>query len=277
MAETKRYYWLKLKEGFFGDKEIKKLRKIAGGDTYTIIYLKLMLLSLKENGKLFYEGIEESFYEELALEIDEEPDNVKFTLLYLQKTGLLEEISSTESFLTRIPECVGSETSKAELMRKRRAKEKALKGGNNVTNALPPVTNCYTDKDKEIDIDLDKDIEIESNADSANPPSAPKPKKPVKHKHGEYKNVLLTDEELAKLQDEFGNLADQAITFLDEYIEMKGYKAKSHYLAIRKWVIDAVNERRQQQGISKPTYQNKQKSGGNAFLNILEQLEGEQL
>jgi hypothetical protein len=36
----KRYYWLKLQDGFFDSKRIKKLRKLAGGDTYTIIYLK---------------------------------------------------------------------------------------------------------------------------------------------------------------------------------------------------------------------------------------------
>ena len=38
---NKKFFWLKLKEDFFRDKRIKKLRKIAGGDTYTIIYLKL--------------------------------------------------------------------------------------------------------------------------------------------------------------------------------------------------------------------------------------------
>ena len=37
---AKQYYWLQLKEDFFRQKEIKLLRKIAGGDTYTIIYLK---------------------------------------------------------------------------------------------------------------------------------------------------------------------------------------------------------------------------------------------
>ena len=42
---NKRYYWLKLDRGFFDQKEIKLLRKIAGGDTYTIIYLKLLLAS----------------------------------------------------------------------------------------------------------------------------------------------------------------------------------------------------------------------------------------
>lgn len=62
-----------------------------------------------------------------------------------------------------------------------------------------------------------------------------------KHKYGEYKNVLLKDEELQKLKEEYQNW-QELIKYLDEYIEMKGYKAKSHYLAIRKWVIDAVNK-----------------------------------
>ena len=46
----KRNYWLKLKEDFFSQPYIKKLRKIAGGDTYTIIYQKILLLSVKTNG-----------------------------------------------------------------------------------------------------------------------------------------------------------------------------------------------------------------------------------
>ena len=54
MADNRRYYWLKLKEEFFTDKRIERLRRISGGDTYTIIYLKLLLLSLKDEGKLYY-------------------------------------------------------------------------------------------------------------------------------------------------------------------------------------------------------------------------------
>ena len=67
-------------------------------------------------------------------------------------------------------------------------------------------------------------------------------KKPPKHKHGEYSNVLLTDDELIKLKNDYQN-TDELITYLDEYIEMKGYKAKSHYLAIKKWVVDAVTSK----------------------------------
>ena len=70
--------------------------------------------------------------------------------------------------------------------------------------------------------------------------------KKLKHKYGEFKRVLLTDEELEKLNKEFGEEKTQkAITYLDEYIEMKGAKYKSHYLAMRKWVFNAVEEKEQ--------------------------------
>lgn len=65
--------------------------------------------------------------------------------------------------------------------------------------------------------------------------------KASKHKYGEYKHVLLKDEELQKLQKDYSNW-EELIKYLDEYIEMKGYKAKSHYLAIKKWVVEAIKK-----------------------------------
>lgn len=84
MAE-KKYYWLKMTDQFFEDKAIKKLRKIAGGDTYTIIYLKMLLTAIKQGNKMYFEGIEDDFMEELALELDEDTDNVKVKPLRLQR------------------------------------------------------------------------------------------------------------------------------------------------------------------------------------------------
>lgn len=63
---------------------------------------------------------------------------------------------------------------------------------------------------------------------------------------GEYGNVRMTAKEHETLISEFGEQqAEQAIKFLDEYIAEKGYKSKSHYLAIRRWVFDAVSEKKQ--------------------------------
>jgi hypothetical protein len=81
------------------------------------------------------------------------------------------------------------------------------------------------------------------------------PEKPPKHKYGEYQHVLLSDAEKAKLIEKHGDeLTCKAITFLDEYIEETGYKRKSHYLSIMRWVIDAVKEKEQKQSPASPKY-----------------------
>lgn len=61
-----------------------------------------------------------------------------------------------------------------------------------------------------------------------------KPAKPVKHKYGEYNNVLLTDEELDKLKSEYPDW-EARIERLSSYIASKGTKYKSHYATIRNW------------------------------------------
>lgn len=59
--------------------------------------------------------------------------------------------------------------------------------------------------------------------------------KKTKHKYGEYQNVLLTDEELAKLKTEFPNDFEIRIEQLSEYIEIKAPKYKNHLAVIRAW------------------------------------------
>lgn len=59
-------------------------------------------------------------------------------------------------------------------------------------------------------------------------------KESEKHKYGEYNNVLLTDEEYEKLNEEFPDLPDR-IQKLSEYIASKGEKYKSHYATIKNW------------------------------------------
>ena len=71
----------------------------------------------------------------------------------------------------------------------------------------------------------------------------------IKHKHGLYNNVSLSDTEYSKLINDYGyNQAHDAIEFLSAYREEKGYKNKSDYLSIKRWVFDAVNERKLKSG-----------------------------
>lgn len=134
---SKRYYWLKLKEDFFRDKVMKKMRKIAGGDTYVVIYLKMMLMSIQTGGELYFEGIENDFADELALALDEDEENVRVALGFLMRSGKLVEKSKSVYFMPEASEAIGSESSSAERVRKFREKQKQEQLEAEVTVALP--------------------------------------------------------------------------------------------------------------------------------------------
>ena len=237
MAEQKKLYWLKLKTDFFTSKEMKKLRKIAGGDTYTIIYLKLQLLSLQDGGTLYFDGVEESFADELALILDEEPDNVKATLLFLERTGLI-EMNESEIRLLVVPTLIGKESESAGRVRAFREKQKMLQSNGEALQCNTLVTKCNTDIDKDIDKEIDskKSVSKETPKESATPTAnAPRPPKPVKHQHGEYSNVLLTAEELQKLIAEYPQDYKERIDALSRYMKSTGKVYKDHLATIRNW------------------------------------------
>lgn len=78
------------------------------------------------------------------------------------------------------------------------------------------------------------------NMDAPAQPAPPAPpvkeeKGPVKHKYGEYKNVLLSDEDLAKLKAEFPTDWQDRIERLSAYIASKGARYKNHLATIRNW------------------------------------------
>lgn len=150
MSTGKRYYWLKLQEDFFSSKRIKKLRRLAGGDTYTIIYLKMQLLAMRNDGILTYSGLEEDFASELALDLDEEPDNVDITIRYLLSCGLMETSDNREYFIPYVVANTGSEGSSAKRMRDYRERQASLCN----KSVTQPLQICDGEKEKELEIDI---------------------------------------------------------------------------------------------------------------------------
>lgn len=183
MSVNKKYYWLKLKNDFFNNRQIKKLRRIAGGDTYTIIYLKLQLLSIDNGGIIEYKGTEKDIFEQLELEIDEDIDNIKVTMNFLMANDLLECVDN-DVFLNEVPTLIGSECKSAERVRKyRKNKElenqKALQSDNKTLQCNAPplqsntnVTKCNTEieiekeKELELDLELERETEIDTKSQS---------------------------------------------------------------------------------------------------------------
>lgn len=150
MGDNKRYYWLKLKNDFFDSRKMKKLRKVAGGDTYTIIYLKLQLLSINNEGVIEFEGTDEDIYHQLALDIDEEIDDIKMTLAFCNANDLIEYVND-DVFLNEVPALIGSESQSARRVRKHRRKQKALQSNGKALQGNTNVTKCNTEQEQDIE------------------------------------------------------------------------------------------------------------------------------
>jgi hypothetical protein len=92
--------------------------------------------------------------------------------------------------------------------------------------------NTVQDKDKDKEQDKDKDSKKEEIEI-----------KKIKHKYGEYENILLSDTEKERLIKELGQpLFDRIITFYSAWKKEKGKVSKDDNLTIRRWVIDAVKK-----------------------------------
>ena len=134
------------------------MRKLPGGEEITIIYLKIMLVSLADEGKIFFEGLAEDLAEELSLLIDEDAEAVRMALIFLEQKKLLTTSDNYQYNLEQVPEMIGSETASTRRSRKHREFQKALQCNTNATKC---------NGDIEIDIEIDK--EIDNNNTSISP------------------------------------------------------------------------------------------------------------
>ena len=161
-AEAKKYYWYKLKQGFFEEKTQKFLRQLPGGDTLLIIYLKLMLTATSSEGVIKYDELMPSCEEELALMLDEDVANVRLTLTALEKAGAIEWWDNNRLYMTAVKSLTGKEGASTERVRKHREKKKllALQCNTDETegNTCNVLCNTEIDIDKEIELKRDTDI-----------------------------------------------------------------------------------------------------------------------
>ena len=150
---NKKYYWLKLKENFFEEKQIKYLRSLPDGDKLVIVYLKMQLKSLKTEGLIQYDKIFPNNEEELSMILDEDANIIRLTIAALLKVKAIEILEDGSFYMLAMQDLVGKEGDSAERVRKFREKQKEkpkmLQCNNDVTKC-----NTYIDIDKDIDINI---------------------------------------------------------------------------------------------------------------------------
>ena len=281
MADVK---WIKITTDMFDNRKIKHLRRLPDGNNIVLIWVMLLTMAGRCNssGMIFLTENIPYTPKMLADELDFEENTVLLALQALEQLNMIvtdngffsiagwEEYQNIEGM-----DKIREQNRLRKQAQRARQKEKLLPEKSDMSrDSHGTVTQGHaTDIDIEEDKERDKERDKENNilSDSA---SSPKSKKPVKHKHGEFKNVLLTDEELQKLTAEYGDILTlEAITFLDEYIEEKAYKSKSHYLAIKRWVIEAVQDRKKKPAANNAT---KPKNSTDDFMSQLQQMYNEE-
>lgn len=231
----KNYYYLKLKENFFEEDSIKILESMENGYLYSNILLKLYLKALKNNGKLIFNDFIPYDAKMLSTITGHNVDVVEKAVKIFQAMHLIDILDNGAMYMLDMQTMIGSITSEGIRKAEYREKIKLEKQSSGTKlGQCPNIISISNSSSSSIYNSI-------SNNNSNNNISSNSKEKPKKHKHGEYKNVLLSDEELDKLKNEYGDKkTEQAIKYLDEAIEMKGYKYKSHYLALKKWVFDAI-------------------------------------
>ena len=140
-------------------------------------------------------------------------------------------------------------------------------GGRTAQGTMSRSTEAAAQSGKDYDQETDQvstETLDKAGAGEATPESvsAPSPALPAKHPHGEFGNVMLTDDEFAKLREKCQD-ADSLITELDQYIESQGKarKYKSHYATLLNWSRRKAQEAKPKQGymtsddISKKNYE----------------------
>lgn len=223
MADMK---WIKLATDIPDNMKIKRIRRLPDGNNVILFWVFLLARAGDSNSKggLFISDRLPYTVEDLADDFGFSIEFVNFALITLEKNLMIERYEEI-IFIKNWEEYQSAD--KFEKIREQnrirqanyREKQKLLAKSNVTSNGRVTQSNATEEElDKELDKEKDK-----------------KNKKPKKHKYGEYKNVLLSDEELEKLKNEFPKDWEQRIEKLSEYIAMSGRKYKDFLAVIRNW------------------------------------------
>lgn len=254
MADVK---WIKLTTDMFDNRKIKHLRRLPDGNNIVLLWIMLLTMAGRCNagGMIFLTENIPYTPKMLADELDFEENTV---VLGIQALESLNMICAQNDCLTiagweeyqNIDKL--AELREQNRLRQAKYKQKQKSLESNVTVTLPLTLGNAVDIDKDKELDIDLDINNKST------PTA------TKHKYGEHKNVLLTDEEYSKLQEKFPYDYEDKINTLSEGLALKGYKYKSHYLAVLKW---AKNEKTKSNNTPQTTEYDRFMDGLNRFVN----------
>lgn len=188
MAESKKYYWIKLKTDFFDQDTIDFLMGQESGAEYVVIYQMLMLKTAQQGGYLGTKMAEVMIPYDIKKIVRDtkyfDYDTVAIALELFKKLGLVYEECNHILRLADAEQLVGSESKWAEKKRIYRENQRTIQG--QLEDNVRQEIDIDIDKEKEIDIEIDKDIDTDKK----------KKKKSAKANLDEMINSFTENEEL---------------------------------------------------------------------------------
>lgn len=240
MAESKKYYWLKLKRDFFKRHDIRIIEEMPNGKDYILFYLKLLLESIDHEGSLRFSDTIPYNEQMLSVVTNTNIDIVRSAMKLFIELGMMSVFDDQTIYMTEVDKLIGSAVDNDNANRVRRCREK--KKQEILQNVTLGITKCNESKsiEKETEIDLESEAEVK-DTDTATTADRNTQLKLIGGTLG--KNVVyLTDEQLEKLLDKMGMDAfNRYVGRLADYIIQKNAHIKSHYNTILKWYEEDTN------------------------------------
>jgi predicted phage replisome organizer len=221
--------WIKIAVDMFDNRKIKQIGSMPEGDSLLLMWVQLLCLAGNVNdGGFIYLTKEIPYTDEmLATQFNKPISTVRLALKTFEQFGMIEIInnmiflSSWEKYQSTDRLTAIREKDRERKRRKRVAEKLLPQNSTEIPRTSMDVPRIDIEGDIDIDIDIDKNKSIS--------------KKFPRHKHGEYQNVLLSDDDLEKLKTKFPADWDQRIQRLSEYMASSGKSYKNHLATIRNW------------------------------------------
>ena len=221
MADSKKYYWLKLKRDFFKRHDIRIIEEMPNGKDYILFYLKLLLESIDHEGNLRFSDAIPYNEQMLSVVTNTNVDVVRSAMKIFTELHMMDILDDQTIYMAEVDKLIGSETEWAKKKRLQRAKE---------DNVPLLSSKCPTEieKEKEIKIDTELEVDVDAAADDENQ---------LKCIGGMGKNVVyLSDKQFNSLIDKLGIEGfDRYVERLADYIIKKNAYVRNHYETILKW------------------------------------------
>ena len=246
MADVK---WVKITTDMFDNRKIKYLRTLPDGNSVILIWIMLLTMAGRCNssGMIFLTENIPYTTKMLADELNFEENTVVLALKALQNLGMI--FFDGEYFSISNWEKYQNIDGMEKIKESKRLAQARWRERQNKKSEVSTVESTVESTEIESN-NADKDKERELDKRNNNCIYAPtEEKKTVRHKYGEYENVLLSDNDLEKLKSEYPNDYERRIERLSEYIASTGKSYKNHLATIRSWAKKDKSENQKRHSI----------------------------